>query len=78
MEMYLNASAAAFAEASGGAAAPKPTVVYEASKDGRWEVGFALSDGQPQQVSFANSISTIKGGTHVDMVTTQIANKLQV
>lgn len=74
--MYLNASAAANAEASGGAATPKPTIVYETSKDGRWEIGFALSDGQPQQVSFANSISTVKGGTHVDMVTNQIANKL--
>ncbi len=74
--MYVAAQHAAFTEASGGAAVPKPVIVYETSKDGRWEIGFALSDGQPAQVSFANSISTIKGGTHVDMVTTQIANKL--
>ncbi len=74
--MYLTASNEAKSAEAGGAAQPKPTVVYEASPDGRWEVGFALSDGQPQQVSFANSISTIKGGTHVDAVTTQLANKL--
>jgi DNA topoisomerase II len=74
--MYLSASVEALSAATGGAAQPKPTIVYEASKDGRWEVGFALSDGQPMQVSFANCISTIKGGTHVDLITTQIANKL--
>jgi len=31
----------------------------------RWEVVASLSDGQPQQVSFVNSICTVKGGTHV-------------
>ncbi|XP_062099150.1 uncharacterized protein LOC133805067 [Humulus lupulus] len=29
----------------------------------RWEVCVSLSDGQFQQVSFVNSIATIKGGT---------------
>ncbi|KAL5543375.1 hypothetical protein UlMin_007159 [Ulmus minor] len=38
----------------------------------RWEVCVSLSDGQFQQVSFANAIATIKGGTHVDHVTNQI------
>ncbi|KAL2478354.1 DNA topoisomerase 2 [Forsythia ovata] len=42
----------------------------------RWEVCVSLSDGQFQQVSFVNSISTIKGGTHVDYVTNQIATHL--
>ncbi|CAA3012625.1 DNA topoisomerase 2 [Olea europaea subsp. europaea] len=42
----------------------------------RWEVCVSLSEGQFQQVSFVNSISTIKGGTHVDYVTNQIANHL--
>ncbi|PON46642.1 DNA topoisomerase II-type [Trema orientale] len=40
----------------------------------RWEVCVSLSDGQFQQVSFVNSIATIKGGTHVDYVTNQITN----
>ncbi|KAG7532728.1 Ribosomal protein S5 domain 2-type fold [Arabidopsis thaliana x Arabidopsis arenosa] len=38
----------------------------------RWEVCVSLSDGQFQQVSFVNSIATIKGGTHVDYVTSQV------
>jgi DNA topoisomerase-2 len=73
--MYLNASSKA-AEAAGGAAI-KPSVIFETIGK-RWEVAFALSDGQQQQVSFANSIATTKGGTHVDMVATQLANKLYV
>ncbi|XP_052142944.1 DNA topoisomerase 2 [Oryza glaberrima] len=39
----------------------------------RWEVCVSLSEGQFQQVSFVNRIATIKGGTHVDYVTNQIA-----
>ncbi|OCF33010.1 DNA topoisomerase II [Kwoniella heveanensis BCC8398] len=73
VEMYLSASAAA--SAPDGVAAPRPTMVYEVVNK-RWEVAFALSDGEMKQVSFANSIATTKGGTHVDMITTQLANKL--
>ncbi|CAL0334291.1 unnamed protein product [Lupinus luteus] len=40
----------------------------------RWEFCVSLSDGQFQQVSFVNSIATIKGGTHVDYITNQIAS----
>ncbi|KAH7527866.1 hypothetical protein FEM48_Zijuj05G0012000 [Ziziphus jujuba var. spinosa] len=40
----------------------------------RWEICVSLSDGQFQQVSFVNSIATIKGGTHVDYITNQITN----
>ncbi|KAF8396139.1 hypothetical protein HHK36_017752 [Tetracentron sinense] len=40
----------------------------------RWEICVSLSEGQFQQVSFVNSIATIKGGTHVDYVTNQITN----
>lgn len=75
--MYLHASTQAAAEAAGGAAITKPPIIYEVVNK-RWEVAFALSDGQPQQVSFANSISTIKGGTHVEMISTMLANKLYV
>ena len=75
--MYLKATTQAAEEAAGGAAVTKPSLIYEVVNK-RWEVAFALSDGQQQQVSFANSIATIKGGTHVDMISTQLANKLQV
>lgn len=75
VEMYLSASTQAASDAAGGAAVVKPALIYEVVNK-RWEVAFALSDGQTQHVSFANSISTIKGGTHVDMITTQLANKL--
>ncbi|KAF2493216.1 type II DNA topoisomerase [Lophium mytilinum] len=42
----------------------------------RWEVGFAVSDGSFQQVSFVNSISTTLGGTHVNYIADQIVDKL--
>lgn len=38
----------------------------------RWQISVSQSDGQFQQVSFVNSINTIKGGTHVDYITAQI------
>lgn len=49
--------------------------VYERVNDS-WEVCVSLSDGQFQQVSFVNSINTIKGGTHVAQVTDQVAKFL--
>ncbi|KAF8588504.1 type II DNA topoisomerase [Ramaria rubella] len=75
VELYLSSAAAEAAEASGGAAEAKPPVVYE-QVNGRWEVAFAVSDGTPQQISFANSISTTKGGTHVSIIQDQIAKSL--
>lgn len=64
--------------ADSASAAPKPTIVYDASEDhGRvWEVGFAVSDGSARQVSFVNNIATIKGGKHVEHVEAQIVNKI--
>ncbi|GMK55253.1 hypothetical protein CspeluHIS016_0203090 [Cutaneotrichosporon spelunceum] len=73
VDMYVQSNQAA--NGVDGAAQPKPTVVYEAAGK-RWEVAFAVSDGEFKQVSFCNAISTIKGGTHVDMIATQLANKL--
>ncbi|RKO93185.1 DNA topoisomerase [Blyttiomyces helicus] len=52
-------------------ASGKAVLVHE-KKDERWEVAFAVSDGQFQQVSFVNSICTTKGGTHVAMIVDQI------
>ncbi|AQK73817.1 DNA topoisomerase 2 [Zea mays] len=47
--------------------------IYEQVND-RWEVCVSQSEGQFQQVSFVNRIATIRGGSHVDYVTNQIAN----
>lgn len=43
----------------------------------RWEIAFAVSDDQFSQVSFVNSISTSKGGTHVTHVLDQIVDSIQ-
>ncbi|KAJ2397924.1 DNA topoisomerase 2 [Coemansia sp. RSA 2603] len=46
-------------------------IVYKRFSD-RWEVAFAVSEGQFNQVSFVNSINTIRGGTHVNYIADQI------
>ncbi|KAL5065118.1 hypothetical protein RYX36_026855 [Vicia faba] len=51
---------------------PMPLPRIHAKIGDRWEICVSLSDGQFQQVSFLNSIATIKGGTHVDYITNQI------
>ncbi|KAG2389063.1 hypothetical protein C9374_014463 [Naegleria lovaniensis] len=43
----------------------------------RWKVAVTLSDGTMQQVSFVNSISTTKGGKHVEHVVKQISDHLK-
>ncbi|XP_054812803.1 DNA topoisomerase 2 [Prosopis cineraria] len=53
---------------------PVPLPRIHAKAGDRWEICASLSDGQFQQVSFVNSINTIKGGTHVDYITNQITN----
>lgn len=50
-------------------------VVYE-KPHARWEVGVSSSDGQFQQVSYVNSICTIRGGTHVNYIADQIVAKI--
>jgi DNA topoisomerase-2 len=49
--------------------------VYEKFGD-RWEVCIAASDGQPNQVSFANAICTSKGGTHVNYIADQVVKNI--
>ncbi|GFH18390.1 DNA topoisomerase 2 [Haematococcus lacustris] len=49
--------------------------VYERVTD-RWEMVVSPTDGQFQQVSFVNSICTIKGGTHVNYIVDQITKAL--
>ncbi|KAG6869034.1 hypothetical protein C0993_004707 [Termitomyces sp. T159_Od127] len=75
VELYLQSAQAEAAEKSGGAAITKSSVIYE-QVGTRWEVAFAVSDGTFQHVSFANSISTTKGGTHVTCIADQISKNL--
>ncbi|KAI0041498.1 type II DNA topoisomerase [Auriscalpium vulgare] len=75
VDMYIDSAAKEASEQSGGAAQAKSPVIYERISD-RWEVAFAVSDGTFQHVSFANSISTYKGGTHVGVIADQIAKNL--
>ena len=53
-----------------------PKICETVTKSDRWEVICSLSDGQFQQVSFVNSICTIKGGSHVNYLADQIVDKL--
>ena len=54
-------------------AVTKPAIIYERFGE-RWEVAFAISEGQFQQVSYCNSIATTKGGTHVAYIADQIVS----
>jgi len=43
-----------------------------------WNLMFNFDGLMTFQVSFVNSIATIKGGTHVDYVTNQITNNVMI
>lgn len=53
----------------------RPPVAYEKFGE-RWEVGVSSTDGTPAQISFVNSISTSKGGSHVAYIADQIGAHL--
>jgi DNA topoisomerase II len=72
MEMYTKA----IKKERGEEAANDKSEIVTASPDPRWEVGFTVSDGSFQQVSFANSIATTSGGSHVNYIADQICNRL--
>ncbi|KAI3983053.1 hypothetical protein MKX01_035334 [Papaver californicum] len=55
---------------------PEPPPRITEKVNDRWEICVSLSEGQFQQVSFVNGIATIKGGTHVDYVTNQVATHI--
>eukprot|EP01102_Stenamoeba_stenopodia_P016274 TRINITY_DN566_c1_g4_i1.p1 TRINITY_DN566_c1_g4~~TRINITY_DN566_c1_g4_i1.p1 ORF type:complete len:1163 (-),score=255.03 TRINITY_DN566_c1_g4_i1:273-3761(-) len=56
--------------------ASKITPIYKRVNE-RWEVAVAFNpEGQFQQVSFVNSINTIKGGTHVNYIADKIVKYL--
>jgi DNA topoisomerase-2 len=50
-------------------------LIYEKPHE-RWEVAIAVSDIGFQQVSFVNSISTSKGGRHVDFIVDQLVKHI--
>ena len=76
IEMYANAINKERG-AEGEAPPSSATVIIDDTKaHEKWEVGFAVSDGSFQQVSFVNSIATTSGGTHVNYVADQICDKL--
>ena len=52
-----------------------PPEAYE-KVDERWEVGISMSEGSFQQISFVNSISTSKGGGHVNHIADRVADHL--
>jgi len=72
MEMYTKA----IRKERGDDGPPSKDEIITCSPDPRWEIGFAVSDGSFQQVSFVNSIATTSGGTHVNYIADQICNRL--
>ncbi|ORX47390.1 type II DNA topoisomerase [Piromyces finnis] len=75
-QMYINSTKKESEENDlGNMPNQNQNIIYERVNE-RWEVAFSMSDGQFQQVSFVNSICTVKGGTHVNYVADQITSKL--
>ena len=72
MEMYTKA----IKSERGDEAANDISEIITDNPDVRWEIGFAVSDGTFQQVSFVNSIATTSGGTHVNFIADQVCTKL--
>lgn len=72
MEMYTKA----IKRERGDEAINDTSDIVTDNPDVRWEVGFAVSDGTFQQVSFVNSIATTSGGTHVNYIADQVCAKL--
>ena len=74
MEMYTKAIKTENLANDGKA--PEQVILVDTPHE-RWEVGFAVSDGSFQQVSFVNSIATTSGGSHVNFIADQICEKLE-
>ena len=72
MEMYTKA----IKLERGEEAKSDASEIVAESPNPRWEIGFAVSDGTFQQVSFVNSIATTSGGSHVNYIADQVCSKL--
>ena len=72
MEMYTKS----ISRDQGKSEDDKEKDVIITDKLDRWDIGFAVSDGSFNQVSFVNSIATTSGGTHVNHIADQIIEKL--
>ncbi|KAI6456336.1 DNA topoisomerase 2 [Pyricularia oryzae] len=76
-EMYAKSIAQERDDVPEGEDSKVAEVIFEDPKaHKRWKVGFTVSDGQFQQVSFVNSIATTQGGTHVNYIADQITAAL--
>lgn len=77
-EMYAKSIAKERQDIDADGTGPAPAnVIFEDTKaHTRWQIGFTVSDGSFQQVSFVNSIATTSGGTHVNYIADQICNAL--
>ncbi|KAI1143059.1 type II DNA topoisomerase [Hypoxylon sp. FL0543] len=75
-EMYAKAIARERGDEEGTEPASATVILDDSKAHPRWEVGFAVSDGSFQQVSFVNSIATTTGGTHVNYIADQICESL--
>jgi DNA topoisomerase-2 len=76
MKMYTKAIARERGDGEAETADDNKIIIDDVKNHERWEIGFAVSDGSFQQVSFVNSISTSIGGTHVNYIADQICAKL--
>ncbi len=64
------------AAADGEKAVAKVEFDQQRSNGRLWQIGFTVSDGSFQQVSFVNNIATTSGGTHVNYIADQICDAL--
>jgi DNA topoisomerase-2 len=62
--------------ADGEKAVAKVEFDQQRSNGRLWQIGFTVSDGSFQQVSFVNNIATTSGGTHVNYIADQICEAL--
>ncbi|KAK1778558.1 DNA topoisomerase [Copromyces sp. CBS 386.78] len=76
--LYAKAIAKERDEVADGEDVTPATVIFEQQRsEGKlWEVGFTVSDGSFQQVSFVNNIATTSGGSHVNYIADQIIEVL--
>ncbi|KIN08609.1 hypothetical protein OIDMADRAFT_188201 [Oidiodendron maius Zn] len=77
VEMYASAIKKERGVEDSSEPAAASVIIEDEKAHACWKVGFAVSDGSFQQVSFVNSIATTSGGTHVNYIADQICDKLQ-